>query len=216
MTRLLLSILILVLSAAPSGAAEWRLGVQGGASTSSFSGDKPAKTKYTGYTGVLLGAVADVRVAADAWLSLQPSFQQRGTTSEVSISGRTDPVPGATVELDYLALPVLLRVYTDNARTYAVGGINVGYLVRAEFLPAEGVDQDVEAGLRRWDLSADFGFGVMFPVGKSRLNVELRYEQGILNLVDGETSDEELPFPSRVRHSGFQFLAGFQWPWGGE
>lgn len=213
MLRVLIAILLLI--AVPAGAAEWHLGIQGGMSTSSFSGDKPSKTKYTGYKGLLLGAVADVQVASDAWLSLQPSFQQRGTNSEVSVSGQVEPVPGFSVELDYLALPVLLRVFSDNGRTYAVGGVNIGYLLRAEVQQPDGMEQDIEADLRRWDLSADFGFGVMFPVRKSRLNVEIRYEQGILNLVRND-KDAEVPIPTRVRHSGFQLLAGFQFPLGGE
>jgi hypothetical protein len=142
--------------------------------------------------------------------------QQRGTTSEFSENSASEPVPGPTVEADYFALPVLVRIYADNKKVYVLGGFNVGFLTKAELVDPDGTRQDVESYLTSTDLAMDFGFGGMFPVRGALLNVELRYEQGLLNLSNNNEDPEETVIPTRLRQSGFQFLAGIQWPLGGK
>jgi hypothetical protein len=204
-----------LVSATPSQ-AEFRLGIQGGLNSSKFSGDTPSNTKYTSRSGLMYGVVGDFRLSDDAWLSIQPMVQQRGTNSEVSENSATEPVPGRSVETDYFALPVLVRIYADNKKVYVLGGFNVGFLTKAELVDPDGTRQDVESYLTSTDLAMDFGFGGMFPVRGALLNVELRYEQGLLNQSNNNEDPEETGIPTRLRQSGFQFLAGIQWPLGGK
>jgi len=196
--------------------AEYRLGIQGGMNSSSFSGDTPPDIKYTTRSGLMIGAVGDFRLSEDAWLSLQPMYQQRGSGSEVQVDSKKDPVPGSSFEVDYFTLPILVRIFANNNKVYALGGFNVGFLTKAELVDLEGSRVDVDPYMINVDLAMDFGFGVMFPVKRSLINVEIRYEQGLLNLVDNKKDSEEVGAPNRLRQSGFQFIAGVQWPLGGK
>jgi len=206
---------VLLLVAGYANAAEWRLGVQGGANFSSLHGDTPPKVGFTTHTGGILGAVAEFRIAKDALLSLQPMLLQRGSGTEISVSGQNEKVEGPEIELNYVAVPVLVKIHANNGRTFVTGGVNLGFLLDAE-LKADGIDEDVQTDLQNFDLAADIGVGVQFPLGSSLLYLELRYEQSVLNLSDtGRTIEEDDILPARFRSSGFQFLAGFLWSLGG-
>lgn len=219
MKRIAVGICLVVLgvaaSAQPAGADEWRLGVAGGLNSTMLSGDIPSKVSYASHKGLILGAVIDRRLTGDAWLSFQPRFQQNGTKSEVSVEGTGDTTPGPEILLDYVALPVLLRIYADNQKTYVLGGFNVGILTRGEFADPDGTTTDVQDFFRDIDLSMDFGFGVMLPYRGTLINLELRYEQGLLNLASNNEDGEVPTLPARLRQSGLEFLVGVQWSLGG-
>lgn len=210
------ALIAVAMMVASPGLAEFRLGIQGGMNSGKFSGDTPSNVKYTISSGLIIGAVGDFRLSEDAWLSFQPMLQQRGTNSEMSADSSTDPVPGSTIEADYFCLPVLVRIVADNNKIYVLGGLNTGFLMNAELVDTEGNREDVKSSFTSVDLAMDFGFGMMFPVRKSLVNVEIRYEQGLLNLADNNVDPDENGIPVRLRQSGFQFLAGIQWPLGGK
>lgn len=209
-------VMLLILAGGASDAsADWFLGIQGGANLTSLNGDTPPKTKYHPRTGLVLGAVLDWRLKRDIFLSFQPTYQQRGATSEVAVPGQEDPVPGDTLEMDYLVLPVLARIVSDNRRTFAVGGVSVGYLLDGDLVTPERRRTSAEDIVREFDLAAVIGFGALIPVRKTVLSLEVRYEQSILNLAERSAEGDETDFPVRFRVSGFQFLAGLQWSLGG-
>lgn len=200
----------------PAAADEWHLGAIGGLNSSKLSGDVPSKTSYTSRKGLILGAVIDRRLTEDAWLSLQPRYQQNGTKSEVAVDGTSDTTPGPEILLDYISLPVLLRIYANNQKTYVLGGFNVGYLIRGDFVDVDGTTTDYKDLFRNVELSMDFGFGVMLPYRGAMINIELRYEQGLLNLASNNEDGQNGALPTRLRQSGLEFLVGVQWSLGGE
>jgi hypothetical protein len=184
--------------------------------STSLSGDAPAKTKYTSRSGVMAGAVVDLRVADDAWVSLQPTFQERGTNSQVQVASDSEPEPGLEVDLTYVAVPLALRVTSDDGRIYALGGVSLAWLLAADLRTPDGQELDAQPDLRPVDLAADFGLGAMLPVRGAFLNLEIRYEQSVLNLARNDRDVLDSGIPTRLRQSGFQFLAGIHWPLGGD
>ena len=215
MRRIPLLTAVLILAATSVTAAEWHLGFQAGSNSSGLSGDSPSGVSLGKQSGLATGLIAEIRISEDVWLSAQPMYLQRGATSTIAVSDQVEKLEGPSISLDYFAVPILARIAADNGRTYMVGGVNPAFLLEAEIMDGD-VTTDASSAVSSFDLAADIGFGVLFPVKSAVLNVELRYEQSILNLAANDREDADDGFPARFRSSGFQFLAGLTWPLGGE
>jgi len=214
MKRVLTLALLVTLLTGSALAADWRLGVQGGVNMSGLNGDRPSNVSFGKRTGAIVGAVGELRIAEDVWLSVQPMFMQRGTTSQIAVPGEPEKQDGPTAEFDYLGVPLLVKIVANNGRTYVTGGINLGFLLDAK-LVAQDATEDMKDQLNAFDVAADIGFGLMVPIGRPILAFELRYEQSVLNLADAGREEGDDFLPVRFRSSGFQLLAGIQWPLGG-
>jgi hypothetical protein len=55
---------------------------------------------------------------------------------------------------------------------------------------------------------AVLGFGVVFPVGRTRLTTELRFVQGLVNIAGGTASEASGALAPRLSSNGFQLLVG--------
>jgi len=82
-------------------------------------------------------------------------------------------------------------------------------------LSLDDESRDVKDAFNSIDLSADFAFGVMFPIGRPKITVEARYTQSILNLAKQGQNPDPDALPTRFRSSGFQLFAGLLYPLGG-
>ncbi len=214
MKRLLLLMAALVLTAGTASAGQWRLGFQGGVNYSSLTGDAPSGVGFGSQAGLAAGAMGEIQLGDDLWLSFQPMYLERGTTSTIAVSGQK-PIEGPSIDLDYFAIPILAKIVSNNGRTYVMGGLNPAFLLDARLME-DGSETDIAPLLNNFALAADIGFGLLVPIGKPTLNFEIRYEQSILNLASTENREEGNPLPVRFRSSGFQFLAGLSWPLGGD
>jgi hypothetical protein len=194
--------------------AEGAIGIFGGLTHNNLSGDVPDRFAYEARLGGAGGAVGEFNVAGGVRLSFQPMFVQRGATLTVKQSGLSARRDSLDLRMNYLALPVLVKIISGNGKTYVTGGLSLGYLLSAELAGADQ-DMDIKSNLNTVDLSADIGFGVMLPIGKPLLTMELRYEQGITNTAKREIALEEDIVPVRFRSSSFQFFAGLLFPLGG-
>ena len=197
--------LILVLTLAPKSQAAVHLGITGGINNTSLKGDAPDKVKLASLTGPMLGVVAEFDIAKDVRLSIQPMFVRKGSKLLFEVPDQEERADSLRVELDYISVPLLAKILAGNERTYVTGGLDFAFLANAT-LTGRGEGEDVADIFKNFDLSAIFGFGVNFPVGKPTINVEFRYTQSILNIADVEESN--LGLPVRIRSSGFQLLAG--------
>jgi len=199
---------------APSAGAQAAIGVFGGLDRTDLSGDAPSKAKYRSQAGFAIGVVGELRIADDVWLTPQPAWIQRGTRIAFAVQGEDDPVDSLKVTANYLTLPVLVKIVSGHGKTYVSGGLDLGLMLDATISGA-GEDQDVSDGFDPVDLSANFAFGVMLPVGRPRLTFELRYSQSILNVAGPEQAPELYSLPPRFRWTGLRLFAGFLYPLGG-
>jgi len=214
MRPILAFIAVFLLVTGTAAAGDWNLGLQAGINSSGLSGDTPSGFSFGKKSGLAAGAVAELKIAEDVWLSFQPMYLQRGSSSKISVPDSPEKLEGPTVSLDYVAIPILARIVANSGKTYVTGGLNPAFLLDSS-LEEDGVTEDISDAVNGFDLAADIGFGVMLPVGGPTLTFEIRYEQSILNLAAKNRVEGEDTLPVRFRSSGFQFFTGLQWALGG-
>jgi len=166
-------------------------------------------------SGLVAGLIGEFCLSEDVWLSIQPMYLQRGATTTIEVSGQTEGVEGPSVSMNYVAVPILARIVSDNKWTYVMGGLSPAFLLDAK-QDEDGVTKDITSGINGFDLSANIGFGLMVPIGRPSLSFEIRYEQSILNLAGSGSEDDDNVLPLRFRSSGFLFMAGLLLPLGGK
>lgn len=211
----ILAVCTVLLAMTPRASAQVVVGAQASISLSSLNGDGPPDVSYSSEPGVAAGFVGEIPITSDVRLSLQPMYLQRGFTIAFRVEGEDEPRDSIDVALDYVALPVLVKIVSNKERAYVSGGLNLSYLFAATE-KGGNPQSDIKEVFRGLDLSADFAFGVQLPIGAPLLTLELRYEQGITNAADPQDDSESESLPVRFRTSGFQFLAGFLLPLGKE
>ncbi len=213
---LLAGALLLVL--APPAGAQVRVGAYGGITNTSFTGDSPSGAEYTKRMGPVLGALVEVPVAENVLISVQPAWVSRGTKIAVEVEGEDERQDSLSLGLSYVTLPVLMKIETAGGKVFVNSGLEFGLLLDATASPVEGdgADEDVKDLFTDFDLAVNFGVGGQFPIGRPRLTIEARYTQSLTNLSDVsvDIGADEL-VPTRVRSSGFEFLAGIWIPLGG-
>jgi len=190
-----------------------RLGAFGGVNLTDLSGDAPSGASYLSKTGFAAALVGEFAIARDIWLSFQPMYVQKGSDIEYGFIEGADP-DTLTLALDYVTLPILFKFVSNNRKTYVSGGLDLGFLVNSTLSLGEE-SRDVKDAFNNIDLSADFAFGAMFPVGRPKITVEARYTQSILNLLKQDENPQPDAVSSRLRSSGFQLFAGLLYPLGG-
>jgi hypothetical protein len=206
--------LVLTAFIVPTAPAQAAVGAFGGVDMTNLSGDAPAKTKYRSETGFAAGAVGEFRIAKDVWLSLQPTWLQRGTKIAFAVEGEEEAVDSLKVAANYLTLPLLVKIVSGAGKAYVSGVVDLGFLLDATLASATD-SEDIGDTFRPIDLSAVFAFGVMLPVGRPHLTIELRYSQSIINTASSDQDPEVYSLPPRFRWSGLQLFAGFLYPFGG-
>ena len=201
-------IICLFLAIASVAHAQPYFGLFGSISNSRLSGDSPDKAFYKGLISSAFGANFDVKVGKSVYLSFQPSFSQEGTRVFYNIPFVYDPFDSARIRLNYIALPVLLKVSATNQRFYAIGGVEASYLA-GSVLQTSTYKGDLNENVSDLNITVVFGAGIRIPLGFPRLYVEFRYGQGIMNLTDQPFDKSYIP---RVKTSGFKLNIGLEVP----
>lgn len=184
------------------------VGVFAGLNSSKLVGDSPSNAYYKSLMGANVGAYFDLKLGKSIWLSLQPSYSQEGTKVYYNVSGLEEPVDSIKVRLNYFSLPVLLKVQSSSKKFYALGGIEAGYLLDS-YLSSHDVKEEFNTNISEINIAAHFGAGFRIPIGITRLFIELRYTQGVINLTDDPIDKSYIP---RVKTTGFKVLTGIEIP----
>jgi len=189
------------------------VGAQLGVDRSWLNGDVPPNTAYTNKTGWVAGAQGEIGIAHDLSLSLQPSFVRH--ESGLSIAPSTPGGSSTELELsfDYVSVPVVVKFAKAGGRTYVAGGLTVDFLSSAT-LSGQGSDRDVTSSYSGTGLGALLGFGAVFPAGRTRLTTELRYVQGISDMLTGSVAEATGALAPRLHSNGFQLIVGTLLPVG--
>lgn len=157
-------------------------------------------------SGFAVGAF--LNVSTGGFFSIQPEvlFSQKGAKLQ-SEDGE------ATMKLSYVEIPVLLKVspmlvgatgFKPFLYAGPVLGISAGCSISGE---DEGISVDVDCGVgdfidtKSTDLSAVFGAGGSFAVGRGTFSVEARYGLGLSDVFDVEDMD--------VKNRAISVLVGY-------
>jgi hypothetical protein len=206
---------LLALIAQPA-TARVHLGALAGLTRTSLNGDAPLGASYKHRLGFAGGLIGEVDLPQGMRLSIQPMFQQRGTTVAYEVEGEKDPRDSLSVRLDYVSVPVLLKVFSASGRMYATGGFEFGILQSATLanLNADVPDEDAKNLFQDVDVALAFGLGGVFPFDRWSLWVEGRYSQSIPNLSRSGEDPETKGLPERFRATGLQLYVGVDLPLG--
>lgn len=166
-----------------------RFGLKGGPSYTSVVGQNVAGAAYKwGFHGGVL-----VNVKLNDRFSLQPEvlYSQKGTQGADN-SNRID--------VNYVDVPVLLRVATGPGGLFVEIGPQLGYLAGSRSSvdsrsPLARVTSDFAGSYPHFDLGYATGFGYQLANG---LGIGLRYNGGVRHVLKGATADDT------ARNSAFQ------------
>ena len=205
-----MSFAVLVAAGIATGAGVARaavVGVQLGVDRSGIDGDTPPNTQYTDKYGLLAGVQGEIGLARDLSLSLQPSFVQKKSGLLIAPSTRGANTTELELSFDYVSVPLLVKFAKAGGRTYVAGGVSVDFLTAAT-LAGQGSNRDVKSAYNSTGFGAVLGFGVVFPVGSTRLTTELRYVQGIANMTTGATAEAAGALAPRLHSAGWELIVG--------
>ena len=190
--------------------AQLSLGVAVGTNIGKFGGVEPPDASYNSRTGLNLGATFAWRFNKDISLTIQPMYSQRGSNIEVGEDTRRDSLKIYEININFLILPLFVRVDADNGIIYFISGLEFGFPLSAEFT-TDGKNKDITGILNNIDILASIGMGLRFSLGKPDLLVEFRYYQGLVNFNTGGGEDKGNIIFEDFKNSGFQLMAGLEW-----
>ena len=191
-------------------AAQISLGVTVGTNIGKFGGVEPPDASYTYRTGLNFGGTVAYRFSKDVSLTLQPMYSQRGSNIEVGEDTRRDSLVVYETKIDFLIIPLFVRVDSDNGVTYFISGLEFGIPLSAE-ISHDGESKDISETLKNIDILASIGMGLRFSLGKPDLLIEFRYYQGLVNLNSDNGEVNGKLIYENIKNSGFQLMAGLEW-----
>lgn len=184
------------------------LGAFTGFNFGTLSGDAPDRGTYVSYPGFNAGITLDVPLGSVVKLSLQPSFSQEGTRVFYDKKGELDPFDSVRLRLNYLSVPLMVKVQSSSRHFYAIGGIETGFLMNYR-LTSNGEALPNMLFINSVNVAAHFGAGYRIFLGHMDIFLEVRYSQGLLNITDEPVDESYVP---RVKTTGFRALVGIELP----
>ncbi|MBK9228679.1 MAG: PorT family protein [Ignavibacteria bacterium] len=204
--------LLLTFMSLSTASAQTSVGLYGGLSMISLSGDSPELTGYSGNGGYSFGLSGEIGITKDIKLMLQPNYSSYGTMIGYDI-GEEELKDSLELDVSYYRLPVLAKFEALNDYTYFISGLDFGYLNDAKYTDVNQTieEKDISDSFQEFDLAAVFGAGVKIPVSYFIASAEVRYSQSLLNLSSNVPEVQFNSLPSRFRFSGFQIIANLSY-----
>jgi len=173
-----------------------------------LTGDAPTNGYYGNKTGLNAGIMVDISLSKTLKLSVQPSFSQEGTKILYQPKQFSTPVDSIQIRLNYVSLPLIIKVKSTSKHFYAIGGLETGWLLNYK-LTSHGDVLANQLSVSNFNLTAHFGAGYRIFIGFPVLFIELRYSQGLINLTNEPITNSYIP---RVKTTGFKALIGIELP----
>lgn len=192
--------------------AQFSIGVNAGVARMKFSGDPARGLGYfrpgPGFSTALR---VDYRISDAVALSIQPGFSQLRTSYLVMNDSATQTVDSTELRLNSFSLPLHMLVWSENGRFFVLAGMQFDYILSLKGKTLVSPYSDPYE-VRDVYLYAQFGAGLIIPLGKPYLSFELRYSQGILDLTEALVHQDS--FLPRTKLTNISFIVGLQWPLG--
>jgi hypothetical protein len=206
----LLSIVLFIFFMTNNSLAQFEASIWGGVNNSSFGGNAPEDASYESIYGLTFGGNLDFNLTDDAIISLEPSFEQKGSNIVFGDEEKLrDTVLTYSVKQNYFGLGVIFKISTE--RFYVGSGVSFQLLSSAK-VTFESTEKDIKDKFLNYDAVAFFNVGYKIPIGGPNLFVELRYIQGLVNIYNGEAEVSTDIYISNYKSSGLKLTTGIMIP----
>jgi hypothetical protein len=187
--------------------AQIRLGLFESGNNTVFSGDTPVKAGYGSDLGFGFGAAFDYHFSYDIVLNVKAGYTAKSTLLQYSVDYQYEKFDSIRINIDYLEIPIAVKVIANNYFTYVTAGISINFPVHASIKDLrKGEKNNVEENFNDLSLSADFGIGIQFHIGSPIMFIEARYSQGLTNLNDEVLGD--YPIQGKIKSNSMYLMAG--------
>lgn len=203
-----LALLAAVLATVPAQAGV-RLGLKAGIVTSQLGSDLADLKWRSGAGGgasLALGLTPNIELAPEVlWLRKGSTF----TDNDVVIGGVNFGTVRTGIDLDYVTVPVLLRLRTSApgpVNFMLVAGPTFAFKVNEKIGVSGLVDYSLDSDqVETFDFGAAVGAGLLGKMAGLNWTLEGRYEQGM-------TDVSKLPFGGELKNGSVQVFAGLEFP----
>lgn len=207
-----------------SSNAQVKVGLLGGMNISDAKQDQFFFTYSKIKTKLMFGAVADIPVANNFSIRLEPLYIEKGTESgQIKIEGFSAK---ASFELSYFEVPILLTFTTGNTlKPFVFVGPTIGFNTASDVSLDAGIFElavDAENISEEIEYSINIGGGINFQVDDFiSIFLETRYVFGLNDVIKkGEfelslgnlSGTGKIPPTTKYMNKGLQFMAGFSFP----
>jgi Outer membrane protein beta-barrel domain len=190
--------------------AQVQMSLWGGVNNSSFGGNPPEDAGYGEIQGLAAGANLDFQPTQDFVISLEPSFEQRGSTIDIHLEeGIKDTTLKFKVKQSYFGLGLMFKV---NAGNFFVGSGVSAQILSSANLEYESQEKDIKDNFKPYDALAFFNIGYKIPIGGPSLFIELRYIQGLMNIRSDEIESDTEIYLANFKSTGLRLSTGIMIP----
>ena len=187
-----------------------QMSLWGGLNQTSFGGNPPEDAGYGEIYGLAAGANLDFQPSKDFVISLEPSFEQRGSTIDINLEeGIKDTTLKFKVKQSYFGLGLMFKV---NAGNFFVGSGVSAQILSSANLEYESQEKDIKDKFINYDVLAFFNIGYKIPIGGPSLFIELRYIQGLINIRSEESEADTEIYLSNFKSTGLRLSTGIMIP----
>ena len=187
-----------------------QMSLWGGLNQTRFGGNPPEDAGYGDIYGLSAGANLDFQPSKDFVISLEPSFEQRGSTIDINLEeGIKDTTLKFKVKQSYFGLGLMFKV---NAGNFFVGSGVSSQILSSANLEYESQEKDIKEKFLTYDALAFFNIGYKIPIGGPSLFVELRYIQGLINIRSEESEADTEIYLSNFKSTGLRLSTGIMIP----
>lgn len=187
--------------------AQIRVGALIGLNSTSFSGDTPPGSNFASDVGYSGGITADFFFLDDVSILLQPMYSHKTSTIQYDVNYQYEPIDSMNLFIDYVEIPLNVKVTANNKIAYVTAGLTFSIPLSATIINNTlGSETDINEFFETFSVSANFGVGVQFKIGKPYLFFELRYSQGLTNL--SKSTNEEYRIIQKLKSNSMQLYTG--------
>jgi len=193
-----------------SSLAQVQMSFWGGVNETSFGGNPPKDASYGSIRGLSFGVNLDLQPTEDFVISLEPSFEQKGSTVNVGVKeGLQDTTYKFKISQNYFGIGLLFKVNTGN---FFIGSGISFQLLNSATLEFESEETDIKDKFINYDAVAFFNLGYKIPIGGPSIFIELRYIQGLLNIRSKESESGAEIYLSDFKSTGLKLSTGIMIP----
>jgi hypothetical protein len=210
MVKKFLAVVFLILNICGISFPQVQMSLWGGLNQTRFGGNPPEDAGYGDIYGLAAGANLDFQPSKDFVMSLEPSFEQRGSTIDIHLEeGIKDTTLKFKVKQSYFGLGLMFKV---NAGNFFVGSGVSAQILSSANLEYESQEKDIKDKFINYDAIAFFNIGYKIPIGGPSLFIELRYIQGLINIRSDESEGDTEIYLSNFKSSGLRLSTGIMIP----